>query len=76
MNDRPPVVEVMDEMMVDILRKKTAEERLKIAFGMWESARVIIRGAICQEHPEWNEDAINREIARRLSHGEVNYVGS
>jgi hypothetical protein len=74
MNNRQPVVEVMDEMMVDVLREKTEAERLKIAFGMWETARVMIGGVLRQEHPEWSEDAINQEIARRISHGEVSHV--
>ena len=71
MTPRQPVVEVIDEMMIDILRKKTPAERMKIATGMWESARIMIRGTIQQEHPEWSEEAVNREIARRISHGEV-----
>jgi hypothetical protein len=71
MTPRRPVVEIMDDMMVDVLRKKTPAERLKIAFGMWNTARVIIRGAITTQHPDWSEDQVNREIAKRISHGAV-----
>jgi hypothetical protein len=39
---------------------------------MWETARVILRGAIVHDHPDWNEEQINRKIARRISHGVVN----
>jgi hypothetical protein len=42
---------------------------------MWESARVMIRGVLRQEHPDWSDEAIDREIARRISHGEVDHVG-
>ena len=71
MASRQPVVEIIDQMTVDILRKKTPAERMEIATGMWESARVMLRGAIRQEHPDWTDEAINQEIARRISHGEV-----
>jgi hypothetical protein len=63
--------EVMDNAMADVLRQKTEVERLRIAERMWRSARVILRGAIQTEHPEWDVDRVNREIARRISHGIV-----
>ncbi len=75
MAPKRPVVEIMDEIMVDVLRKKTPAERLEIASGMWESARVMIGGVLRQEHPEWSEEEVLREIARRISHGRVNDVG-
>jgi hypothetical protein len=68
-----PVVEVMDDAMADILRQKTEAERLRIAGRMWQSARVILRGAIRTEYPEWTVDQVNREIARRISHGVVHH---
>jgi len=67
------LMEVMDDAMADVLRQKTEVERLKIAGRMWKSARVILRGAIRTENPHWSIDQINREIARRISHGLVKY---
>ncbi|MEQ1824758.1 MAG: hypothetical protein ABL921_02390 [Pirellula sp.] len=69
----PFVMEVMDDAMTDVLRQKTEGERLRIAGRMWKSARVILRGAIRTEHPDWSVDQVNREIARRISHGLVKY---
>ena len=71
MNPRRPVVEVMDDAMADILRQKTEVERLQMAGRCWQSARAILRGAILTQHPDWNTDQVNREIARRISHGMV-----
>jgi Rv0078B-related antitoxin len=68
---KPFFMEVMDDDMAEVLRQKTEVERLRIAFRMWKSARVILRGAIRTEHPEWNIDQVNREIAKRISHGLV-----
>ena len=69
----PFVMEVMDDAMSDVLRQKTEVERLRIAGRMWNSARVILRGAIRTEHPDWSIDQVNREIARRISHGLVKH---
>lgn len=61
--------EIIDDQMADILRQKTEVERLGIAARLWRSTRVILRGAIRTDHPGWFEDQVNREIARRISHG-------
>ncbi|HUQ69872.1 MAG TPA: hypothetical protein VM165_10135 [Planctomycetaceae bacterium] len=63
--------EFVDDQMADILRQKTEVERLRIAGRMWRSARVILRGAIKTDHPDWSDEQVNREIARRISHGVV-----
>ena len=57
--------------MVEIMRNKTPAERLAVACGMWESARVIVGATIRQQHPDWSKEAVNQEIARRISHGMV-----
>ncbi len=67
MNKR--VIEVVDWEMAAILRQKTEAERLQIAWGMWRSARSMLQSLLRADHPEWSQDAIDREVARRLSHG-------
>ena len=74
MNPRKPVVEVMDDTVASVLSRKTEIQRLEIAMGIWRSARVVLRGAIRTEHPDWNEEQVNREIAIRVSHGAVRNV--
>jgi hypothetical protein len=64
-------IEVIDDTMVEVLRKKTPEERLQIGFGLWRSARKLLRGQLASLHPEWDSERLNREVARRLSHGTV-----
>lgn len=66
-------MEVVDDAMAHVLRAKTEVQRLRIAAGMWKSARSILRGAIRTEHPEWPPEEVNREIARRISHGLVSH---
>ena len=67
----PRQIEVVDDAMADVLRRKTGQERLKIAFGLWSSARRMLLSYLRAEHPDWSEDQVNREAARRLSHGAV-----
>lgn len=57
--------------MALMLRSKTPAERLQIATGMWRFARDMIVGVLGKEHPEWSEEQIREEAARRLSHGAV-----
>jgi hypothetical protein len=73
MSERAISIEMMDDAMADVLRNKTEAERLRIAGRMWQSARVILRGAIQTEHPDWTEEQVNREIAHRISHGAVSH---
>ncbi len=67
----PARVEVVDEVMAEVLRRKTPAERLAIAFGMWESAREMLTSHLKSSHPEWSEEEVRREVARRFSHGTV-----
>ncbi len=64
-------IEVLDEVMAEILRRKTPAERLAIGFGLWRSAHKILRGQLASLHPEWDAQRLEREVARRLSHGAV-----
>ncbi|SRR5579884_142377 len=38
-------IEIMDEAMAEVLRRKTPAERLQIGFGLWRSARKLLRGS-------------------------------
>jgi Rv0078B-related antitoxin len=65
----PRRIEVMDDKVAEILRQKSPAARLAIAAGMWRSARHMIHATVSQQHPDWSEEQINREVVRRLSHG-------
>ncbi|CAI4032159.1 hypothetical protein DNFV4_02587 [Nitrospira tepida] len=64
-------IEVVDEAMAEVLRRKTPAERLAIGFGLWRSARKLLRGQLASLHPEWDAEQLDREVVRRLSHGAV-----
>lgn len=64
-------IEVMDDDMAEILKKKTPQERLEIAFGLWRSARKMLTSFLRSQHPEWDDKRIQVEVAKRMSHGAV-----
>lgn len=64
-------IEVIDDDMAKVLREKTPQQRLAIAFGMWTSARMQITNYLRAEHPDWSESVIQKEVAKRLSHGAI-----
>jgi hypothetical protein len=71
---KSPCVEIIDPAMVECLRRLTPAQRLTTAFNMWETARVITGGAVRSQFPQWTEEQVNREVARRLSHGATERV--
>ena len=66
---RNPVIETIDYQTAEILRQRGPAERLEMAFGMWRSAREIITSILVAEHPDWSQEEVASEVARRLSHG-------
>ena len=67
----PGQIEVVDDAMADVLRKKTGAERLAIAFDLFSSARRTLINVLTDQHPDWTPDQVVAEAARRLSHGAI-----
>ncbi len=63
--------DVVDDDMARILRGMTGAERLKIANGMFVSARRMLASHLAAEHPDWDQNRIEQETVRRISHGAV-----
>jgi hypothetical protein len=64
-------IEVVDDVMAGILRNKTPAERIHIGFEMWISAQKMLLSHLSTTYPHWSNERLNREVARRLSHGTV-----
>lgn len=69
MDTKPRRFDMMDDCMIEVLRAKSPAERLAIANGMWRFAHNMIDAILRSEHPDWSEVQIERETARRMSHG-------
>jgi hypothetical protein len=64
-------IEVIDEKMAMVLRKKTPDERIRIGFSIWESAYKMLKSHLKASHPGWGSKRLNLEVARRLSNGAI-----
>ena len=64
-------IEVVDQSMAEVLRQKTADQRIAIGFGLWRSVRKSLQLQLAARHPEWDQRQVEREVARRMSHGAV-----
>ena len=67
----PRNFEVLDDEMAEVFRAMTGAQRLKIASDLFASARRMIASHLAAEHPDWDEQRVREETARRLSHGAV-----
>ena len=64
-------IEVLDEQMVKVLKTKSPQQRLSIAFDMWSSARKQLTSYLRSQHLDWDEKKIQQEVVKRLSHGAI-----
>jgi hypothetical protein len=67
----PGQIEVVEDSVAEILRRKTPAERIQIACDLWASVHRMLTTHLRKTHPEWNSRKIEQEVARRLSHGVI-----
>ena len=56
-------IEVIDEAVVDALRRMTVTQRVAAAFDANRMARDMLFTSIKTRNPEWSETAIKAEVA-------------
>ena len=64
-----PRIEILDEAIVEVLRRKSPAERMEMALAANRLVRMRLEGHLCSLHPEWNAKRIQEEIARRVNRG-------
>lgn len=67
-------IEVLDDQMIEVLKTKTSQQRLAIAFGMWSSAKKQLTSYLRGQYPDWDEKKIHHEVVKRLSHGAIRFT--
>ena len=67
----PGQIEVVDDTIAEILHHKTPAERIRIGFMLWTSAHEMLIVHLRRTHPQWSHKEVEKEVARRLSHGAV-----
>jgi hypothetical protein len=64
-----PCIEILDEAVVDVLRRKTPTERVAMIFAANRTMRLRLEGHLRTRHPDWDSQTVMQEIARRMSRG-------
>jgi len=66
MTDKWPVADLPDETMISIYKGKTPQQRLEISFGLWSFARSPVKTGLETIHPDWPDQTLEEEIAKRM----------
>ncbi len=62
-------IEVLDDAMAELLRRKTPAERVAMISALHHTMRVVIQSTLRSRHPDWDDAAISQEVARRMTRG-------
>jgi hypothetical protein len=62
-------IEILDPAIVRILRSKTPAERLAMVFAANRTMRLRLEGHLRTHHPEWTDQQIQGESAKRMLGG-------
>jgi hypothetical protein len=62
-------IEVVDDAMAEVLRRKTMAERVMMVSGMHRTARLLLEAQVRRNHPDWDDKRVMAEVARRISGG-------
>jgi hypothetical protein len=66
---KDPAIELLDEAMVEVLRRKTPAERVAMILAANRTMRLRLEGHLRSRHPDWDDRTVIEEIARRMSRG-------
>lgn len=65
--DREPVrLEVVDDLMVEVLRGKSSVERVAMTLDANRTMRLMLESHFRSLNPGWSGEEVNRAIARRM----------
>jgi len=65
----PGQIEVVDDAVADVLRRKTVTERIEMVFAANRLIRLRIEGHLRTEHPDWSDEHVAAEVAKRVLRG-------
>jgi len=58
--------DVVDDRVAEILRRQTPAQRVMAALAANRLVRLRIEGHLRTVHPDWDDIAVQKEIARRM----------
>jgi hypothetical protein len=63
----PRRIEVIDDAVAEILRKKSPAEKVGMIVDADRVMRLRVEAALRTWHPDWTEQDVRREVARRMT---------
>ena len=69
MNRDVPHFDMVDDQMAEVFRAKTPAERLAMVGAANRTARLLAAAGIRYSHPDWSDQEVDAEVARRMLHG-------
>jgi Rv0078B-related antitoxin len=64
-------IDVVDPRVVEILRRMSGMDRLRLAHEMWQLTRERLTTFLRSHHPEWDEAELRLRVADWLLNGSV-----
>lgn len=65
----PVYVEVVEDAIADILRRKSGTQKFQMVAGGWALLRAMHASQVRRAHPDWSEALVQAETSRRMAHG-------
>ena len=62
-------IEVVDDRLAEVLRRKTPAERVAMVSAAHRTARLLIEGHLRTRNPDWDDARVSAEVARRMLRG-------
>lgn len=59
-------IEIIDDIIARVLREKTPQQRLLIAFGLWRAAKNHLTNYLRSEHSDWDEKMIQKRGGKKI----------
>jgi hypothetical protein len=63
----PRRIEVIDHDVAAVLRKMQPHERVALTAQAFETARQLAQAQVMRMNPDWTEEQVRREVARRIA---------
>ena len=64
-----PRFEAMDQEYAAILKEKSPAERIAMVLEANRMGRILAECGVRYLHPEWSDEKVGAEVARRMLHG-------
>lgn len=62
-------IEVIDDKSAEVFRRMGGVRRLELMEKLNRAGRAYMAANVRRQHPDWDEDQVRREVARRILDG-------